>query len=293
MSKLIRSFVVACLTVATLAVTGDPSSAVCSWSPEFVGIATGTVDPAQTTDGYRHRVAPGSYRITVTSDTGNAGFYVLNDATCEIICGSYWAEPVSCVADIDYTGWIPVYVYLVSGGTTSYQLTVVPESIATPTQCNDTLDNDLDGRSDLDDSDCANSSDTSEGAYAPGCSTVAGVTACASYSPTGTFDEYVAYLPDSSPTRVTAYIDLYRFTLPNGGQVTLPCAIVPGSGTEEACSLAGGEYTGRMTDLVDQYVGVPSGPLTKPAATVRLCHADLVVTVNNVGINTFPSYTVC
>jgi hypothetical protein len=73
--------------------------------------------------------------------------------------------------------------------------------------------------------------------------------------------------------------------LPNGGTVTLPCVVlVSGSTTVDPCAAAGGTYVATLETL---------STASTPVATVRVCNADLVLTVDGIGINSFPAFVVC
>lgn len=130
-----------------------------------------------------------------------------------------------------------------------------------------------------------------------GCSTVAGVVACAALTagtPVRSFSVPSVTVAPGAQHRVAGMIDLYRFELPNGGLVTLPC-VVFGADTTTAnpCAAAGGSFVNRVSLLLDQPVSEPVPTTGPPLATVRVCNAELVLTVNDIGITSFPAYTVC
>jgi hypothetical protein len=127
-----------------------------------------------------------------------------------------------------------------------------------------------------------------------GCSTVSGIEACASFTPSGTVaEEFVVDGPDSAATRVAGWIDRYTFTLPNGGEVTLPCVVlVTGTTTNDPCADADGVFDGRLLTLLDQSPSLPVPGSTGPPIAV-VCDANLVLTVEGIGVNSFPAYTVC
>jgi hypothetical protein len=128
---------------------------------------------------------------------------------------------------------------------------------------------------------------------ANGCRTASGVTACAAYVTGSVTDSYPVTGPGATNVAVAGYVDLYRFTLPNGGVTTLPCVVLTAGTSANACASAGGTFVSRTATLADTSVAAPTTSLTTPVATVRVCSATLVLTVNDVGINSFPAYAVC
>ena len=63
--------------------------------------------------------------------------------------------------------------------------------------------------------------------------------------------------------------------------------------TANPCAAAGGSFVNRVSLLVDQPVSEPVPMTGPPLATVRMCNAELMLTVNDTGITSFPAYTVC
>jgi len=123
----------------------------------------------------------------------------------------------------------------------------------------------------------------------PPCTTEAGVVACASLTPTTTQSTYAVDGVSSTTGPVAGYVDTYRFTLANGGIVTLPCVVlVSGSTTVDPCADAGGTYVATLQTLSTLSVAAST-----PIATVRVCNADLVLTVDGIGINSFPAFVLC
>lgn len=94
--------------------------------------------------------------------------------------------------------------------------------------------------------------------------------------------------------RVVGAIDTYRFPLPVGGSVLLPCVVltVNNLGASD-CELAGGTFENRFALLVDQSADQPSIGLTDPIVSVGLCDARVTVTASGFGVEDFPAVTVC
>jgi len=120
----------------------------------------------------------------------------------------------------------------------------------------------------------------------PPCTTRAGQTVCASLTSTTLADSYAVSPPSSAAGPDAGSIDKYAFTLPNGGMVTLVCVVlVSGSTTIDPCATAGGTNVGTVAMLSD-------APTT-PVASVNVCNANLELSVDGIGINSFPAFVVC
>ena len=162
------------------------------------------------------------------------------------------------------------------------------------TACEDGVDNDGDGWTDHpDDPSCAQTRGTSEDGWPPAsCPRVGDVVACAAYTQGTPYETFRVWVPRDTLTRVTAHVYRYDFTLPNGAVVSVPCVVLAGT-TVDACAQAGGSRTTLVMTLVDDAVPLPTGPMNNPIVNVTLCHADLVLTVNDMGLKTFPAYALC
>jgi len=158
-------------------------------------------------------------------------------------------------------------------------------------QCSDGIDKDGDGRADYPaDLDCDNALDSeSPPAGGGSCSSVGGVPVCASYTPGTQRTPYTVSGPATAAVPVAGYVDVYEFTLPNGGTATLPCVVLS---TANPCTAAGGRYVSRVATLGPATAAVPTGSLA-PLATVYVCDANLVLTVSGFGITSSPAYAVC
>jgi hypothetical protein len=161
-------------------------------------------------------------------------------------------------------------------------------------QCSDGLDNDADGRVDGADTGCTGPRDDSEGVS---CTTSTGITACiglSSGTPFKTVTVYGEDLPPGTVHRVAGYLDVFRFRLPNSTTVNVPCVLLYSDGTwQDPCGSAGGVDIARTATLLDRSVAQPDPHVGAPLASVALCNAELVTTVNDIGIASAPAFTLC
>jgi hypothetical protein len=159
------------------------------------------------------------------------------------------------------------------------------------TPCLDGIDNDGDGQGDYPaDSGCSSALDSTEQPEA--CPDAGGAAVCVSLTPRGVRDSFDVDAPTSTSVDVAGYVDLYEFT--TVGSVNVPCAVLGVDDTVvNPCATAGGRFVQRIATLVDSSVPAAAGALDAPLATVRICDADLVLTVNNIGVSSFPALTLC
>ena len=157
-------------------------------------------------------------------------------------------------------------------------------------QCSDGVDNDSDGRTDYpNDPGCTSRTDNYEGCPP----TVGTVALC--LTPTTLIQRVTVHDVDSGdPIGVAGYVEIYRFTLPNGTITSLPCVrlLVGGAGVNP-CGAAGGVFVSRIETLVGPSITPPDPRFGEPIATVGICNADLELTVNNIGVNSTPAYAIC
>lgn len=93
---------------------------------------------------------------------------------------------------------------------------------------------------------------------------------------------------------IAGYVDVYRFVVPGGGTVTLPCPVLTVDTTINPCQQAGGTYVSRLATLANQDVSEPViGGGGDPLTTIRICEATLVATVLGLGVESFPAFSVC
>lgn len=92
----------------------------------------------------------------------------------------------------------------------------------------------------------------------------------------------------------TGTLDTYRFPLPNGAFVTLPCVTVTLNGDPtNPCADAGGQYVTTLAELVEQSVSEPGVGLSPPVGSVGVCETRVTVTVATIGVENFPAYSLC
>jgi hypothetical protein len=166
------------------------------------------------------------------------------------------------------------------------------DAVRTPFACSDGIDNDADGLVDYpSDKDCATPVGVTEDAT--GCTAAAGHTACATLVPTSLVQRFAVRVPVTNWSHVVGYLDTYQFTLP-AGPVEVPCLVLTkGAVTLNPCQDLGGRYVSRGPALVDEYLGEAKGLPAVPFATIGICTADLVVTVDGYATTGPPAYTVC
>ncbi|MDQ1711811.1 MAG: endoglucanase [Frankiaceae bacterium] len=159
--------------------------------------------------------------------------------------------------------------------------------------CSDGVDNDGDGLVDFpQDTDCATPLGISEDPS--GCATRLGLTACASYRPASLVYRATAYLPLTNWIWILGYVDTYEFTLPTGAPVRVACVVLTKGGvTTNPCGEQGGRFVSRDATLVETHAGETSRSLTAPLASVAVCFAKLVVSVEGNSVSASPGYTLC
>jgi hypothetical protein len=164
-----------------------------------------------------------------------------------------------------------------------------------PVECSDGTDNDGDGWIDGSDGDCDGPLDTSESSSPPppgGCSSVSGVDVCASLTPTTVQGVYDVAPAGTAGMHVAGSVERYEFTV-NDATVTIACVVIDDPATPDACAAAGGERAGTLLTLYDGPVPVPAATPASPLARITVCNATLVLTVEGLGVNAAPAYTVC
>jgi hypothetical protein len=161
--------------------------------------------------------------------------------------------------------------------------------------CRDGIDNDLDGHTDYpDDQDCAYPGDgTSESAPSGTCTTLSQPPVCVSYTTGSVYQTFTVSGPGSASLPVKGYLQAYDIPSPLGGFLTVPCVVLVGG--PDACAALGGHPTPNQppTTLVDTPAPVPTGLLTVPLATVRVCNATLTLKIDVYGVSNSPAYAVC
>lgn len=185
---------------------------------------------------------------------------------------------------------------LLAGGMTTLAMTATAvvglQTAAHATaQCSDGIDNDKDGNVDYPaDPGCSSATDNSESVTC-----TSGV--CAGISASTELQRVRVYNVNEVPGTVhtvAGYEDLYRFTLPNGTVVNLPCVVlVVDSATTNPCADNNGVFVVRQNVLVNQPVAEPVVQQGDQVATAAICAGELVLTVDDIGIASARAYTVC
>lgn len=236
------------------AVPAAVASHACPSGTSFTGATTGTVPPAYS--AARRTSVSGLTTVALASTSPTAYMRVL-DSGCSLLCASYEA----CV--VTYTGTLYVEVH----NPTESSVTFAVAAISAP---------------------------ASTGS---GCSTVSGVPACVNVSTGGEIFSQPVYSVQTftaATHTVVGTVDAYRFPLPTGGSVVIPCVVVTVNGaTENPCADADGEFVSRTATLVSDEVDQPGASLGAPLATVRVCTAAVTVTAAGFGVEEFPAITLC
>lgn len=93
---------------------------------------------------------------------------------------------------------------------------------------------------------------------------------------------------------IAGRIDLYSFSLPTGGEVTVPCVVLQVSTVgNDACTTAGGRRESTIATLVDDELEQPSASLDTAPLSVEICDGAYTVTVSGVGIRDIPALVLC
>ena len=277
------------------------TSYVCSWNNGNAGYEVCNIPPGSYNIGTRLHSGSGSsstYSISVYAFRCGDG--VDNDADGRVDypadtgCTDSWDtsedSEAQCDDGLDNDGDGRVDHANDTGCADRFDDTEAPDA-----QCSDGVDNDFDGDVDYPgDIGCSDARDNSEGAT---CTTAAAVTVCAGFS-AGAQVERVRVAREEAGAgashSVAGYIDLYRFTLPNGVKLNLECVILEVDATTvDPCAAAGGTFVARTAELVNETEDEPSPTPGGELASVGICEGELVLTVNNVGLTSAPAYTVC
>ena len=265
----------------------------------FVGATAGTVDAYEYEDWYSTQ-SLGSTTITLDPDNYYSRLEVYTQYCNSQLCSNSYGYTLTCT--VNHSGPLSIRVSTIYYYETStYTLTAVPgvPNPTVPPQCNDGLDNDLNGRTDYpSDSGCSSYSDNTESSPpAQSCSSVLGVPVCVIVETGSVYQSVTAYGPRTTVTAthtVVGTVDIYSFPLATGGSVTLPCVVLSANTTtNNTCDEAGGTYVSRVATLVNQSVNQPGVAVDVPLATVRVCRAEYTITAAGIGVSDFPAYTLC
>jgi hypothetical protein len=167
-----------------------------------------------------------------------------------------------------------------------------------PTECSDGEDNDADGQADFPgDTGCTSPQDDAErgdcrdhGAMVETCVTTGDVVV----------ESLAIREPDtvrSEDKYIAGYLDAYRFLLPSGGSVVVPCVTLyeEGQAAEIAnpCRQAGGTFDSRRATLVFQRLELEELAEGYPLPQVAVCEASLDILVAGFGVESMPGYALC
>lgn len=93
---------------------------------------------------------------------------------------------------------------------------------------------------------------------------------------------------------IVGYVDLYRFSLPTGTVAVLPCVrLGVDASTVNPCQTSGGTFVSTTLTLTDTTVTDPDPVIGGAIASVAVCNATLQATVDGIGIESTPAYTLC
>jgi hypothetical protein len=228
----------------------------CGSATPFVGTAAGTL-PTGASDWWE-TPSLGTTTVTVVG-TDDWTLLEVYDADCtERLC-AYYGPTTTCT--VGYTGLLKIGVTAWGANPTTYTMTETTGP-GSSSQCN-----------------------------------VGGLPVCIGVS-TGTPIQSVdVALPEVTPAgsvHVVGAVDTYRFTLPTGGSILVPCVVLEvDATTANACAAAGGAFVSRTATLVDDTVDQPTPGIGVPIHSVGICPAELTVTVAGFGVEDFPAYALC
>jgi len=281
-------------SVAPAPVSAETADDSCGTGLPFAGATAGTVGQGDDADWWVHPAVPGDYLVTLTSGPADADL-VVSDGACAPLCDS--AEDVGldrCTATATDLGLTIGVTSRAKTFDASYVLTVTPiQAAAVATACNDHVDNDSDGAIDApSDPGCSSERDVSE---EPDCSTVGSSEVCATVVAGNEREAFTTTGLTLKGYEVAGYLDVYRFGPSGGAHVDLPCVVLVAKphGTANGCKFAGGRFVTRLQTLLHPVRSdVPRPPITQ-VTYVRVCDADLTVTVDGNGPGALPILTRC
>lgn len=208
-------------------------------------------------DGYWNTVSSGITTITLDDPTGHIHVY---DANCQTLCSIV----DSCT--VTYTGTLSIWVHGATGPYVLTSSTGLPN--VTP----------LPGPS--------------------GCNLVNTAGVCVNIANDSVIQRATVYNVETGTSgthTVVGSVQQWRFPLPTGGSVVLPCVVLTANGLGNGgCSVAGGAYVGTVATLVDEDVPQPSAGFgTTPLLSVGICEARVTATAAGFGVEEVPLVSVC
>ena len=272
------------VTAVSPAIAGD----TCPSSDPFVVSTSGTVSSGNP-DWWRFTSSTGGV-ITLVPAGGDPDLKIMNSSCTGTVCYPFQGGTEKCIVPAG-TFQVGVLHFSGPGGVAGYSLSFNNAA------CGDGQDNDGDGNVDYpDDPGCSEPNDTTEGAP---CQTqiTGGLRTCAGVEPGPIVvrqDVALVDVEEGPQHHVAGYVHAYRFRLPDGSTVTLPCVVLNVDATaSNACSSAGGEFAFTMQTLVDSTATEPKVVPGDVIAYVGICEAELEATVNGVGVNSVRTLAPC
>ncbi|HEU0129964.1 MAG TPA: hypothetical protein VFQ85_03105 [Mycobacteriales bacterium] len=129
------------------------------------------------------------------------------------------------------------------------------------------------------------------------CSTTSGVQTCVTKTVGPVQQKLTLYSPrvyTAATHHAAGYVDVYRFPVAGGATATLPCVVlVANSTTQNPCADNDGTFVTRLAVLVDNTVNQPGVAVDVPLASVSVCSARYTVTVDSIGVENVPAYSIC
>ena len=271
-------------SIGPVSIIGSGHVACNDFGTPFTRSKSGLVH-ADSPQAFNHAVVPAVvHRVSVSSTSDPGVTLTVRDSHCRKLCirtpGTY------CDVTFPLNSTMATLV-VESGGYSEFAIEMVPLVPGLRTTCSDGVDNDADGHADYpSDGSCDGTYGGSEGE----CSVGAVASVCASVVPTGPGETYALLAPGVTTSPLaTGGIYRYRLTLPNGAVITTLCAVV---NTSDPCA-AVGERTIDPAVVLLENVLAPEAGEPEPYLTITLCGADLTLTVDGLGLSSFPAYTAC
>lgn len=249
---------------AVVAPAGIASAAgSCGTGPVISTSTTATISDQERDDWFRV-VSTGNVLVSYTSGQPNTTLEVYDPTCTTLLCAAVqtYYEKV-CHVPASGTLNVKVRYTAASAGTWTYYL------VATPT-------------------DTAGNQD---------CATQSGVEVCLTSTMGEVVQDVVVHTvttPPAATHRIAGWVDTYRFLLPEGASVTVPCVTLVANATlPNACDQAGGEFVSRFATLADTDVTQPGPAIGPVVASVSVCSAEYTVTVEGFGVEDFPALALC
>jgi hypothetical protein len=241
----------------------------------------------------------GTTLVTIDTESDQTAIMVEPESCNETLCTDAYQTHYTCLVR-NYQGRLSIYVgtlqWPADYSTYTIHVDKSPANPTVPAQCGDGLDNDPDYPAD---SGCTSATDDDESSPAPpsSCNVVDTAGVCVEVRTGDVVTQQTLYdvVTTTTATRsVAGYLDAYRFSLPTGGSVVMPCVTLTAlSASVSPCQPAGGTFVERTATLVERTVDQPGIGTGGPLATVRVCDALVTITVAGFGVEDFPALSLC